>query len=62
MSETNPVEEKIISTAKGMFMRYGIKSITMDDVARELAISKKTLYQYCADKKRPGAKSIHPPH
>ncbi|HLP33433.1 MAG TPA: TetR/AcrR family transcriptional regulator [Bacteroidia bacterium] len=50
MSETNPVEEKIISTAKGMFMRYGIKSITMDDVARELAISKKTLYQYCTDK------------
>ena len=31
-------------------MRYGIKSITMDDVARELAISKKTLYQYFADK------------
>ncbi|MBX7204025.1 MAG: TetR/AcrR family transcriptional regulator [Bacteroidia bacterium] len=31
-------------------MRYGIKSITMDDVARELAISKKTLYQYFSDK------------
>ena len=31
-------------------MRYGIKSITMDDVARELAISKKTLYQYFTDK------------
>jgi AcrR family transcriptional regulator len=31
-------------------MKYGIKSITMDDVARELAISKKTLYQYVNDK------------
>jgi len=31
-------------------MKYGIKSITMDDVARELSISKKTLYQYVTDK------------
>jgi AcrR family transcriptional regulator len=31
-------------------MKYGIKSITMDDVARELGISKKTLYQYVNDK------------
>ncbi len=31
-------------------MRYGIKSITMDDVAKELSISKKTLYQYVTDK------------
>jgi TetR/AcrR family transcriptional regulator, cholesterol catabolism regulator len=31
-------------------MRFGIKSITMDDVARELAISKKTLYQFVTDK------------
>ncbi len=31
-------------------MKYGIKSITMDDVSRELSISKKTLYQYVTDK------------
>lgn len=31
-------------------MKYGIKSVTMDDVARELGISKKTLYQYVSDK------------
>lgn len=31
-------------------MKYGIKSITMDDVARELGISKKTLYQFVTDK------------
>ena len=28
-----------------MFMRYGVKSISMDDLSRELGISKKTLYQ-----------------
>lgn len=33
-----------------MFLRYGIKSLTMDDVARELGISKKTLYQFVDNK------------
>ena len=33
-----------------MFMRYGIRSITMDDIARELGISKKTLYHDFEDK------------
>jgi AcrR family transcriptional regulator len=33
-----------------LYSKYGIKSITMDDVARELGISKKTLYQYVSDK------------
>lgn len=31
-------------------MKYGIRSITMDDVARELSISKKTLYEHFTDK------------
>jgi len=31
-------------------MMYGIKSITMDDVSRELGMSKKTLYQFVTDK------------
>jgi len=33
-----------------MYRKYGIKSVTMDDVSRELGISKKTLYQYFVDK------------
>ncbi len=31
-------------------MTYGIKSVTMDDIARNLAVSKKTIYQEFADK------------
>jgi AcrR family transcriptional regulator len=42
--------ENILSRVAGLYLKYGIKSITMDDVARELAISKKTLYQYFEDK------------
>lgn len=33
-----------------VFMTYGIKSVTMDDIARHLRMSKKTLYQYFSDK------------
>lgn len=33
-----------------MFMRYGIRSITMDDIAREMGVSKKTLYHDFEDK------------
>lgn len=33
-----------------MYMKYGIRAVTMDDVANEFGISKKTLYQYFSDK------------
>lgn len=39
-----------ISEVTMLFMKYGIKSLTMDDIARHLGISKKTLYQYVTDK------------
>ncbi len=37
--------ESILKSAGNMFKKYGIRSISMDDIARELGISKKTLYQ-----------------
>lgn len=40
----------IIEKAGELYYKYGIKSITMDDVARELGISKKTLYQFVKNK------------
>jgi TetR/AcrR family transcriptional regulator, cholesterol catabolism regulator len=39
-----------LSQADQLFNRYGIRSVTMDDIARDLGISKKTIYQYFADK------------
>ncbi len=41
---------EILLKVEELFLKYGIKSVTMDDVARELGISKKTLYQYVDDK------------
>ena len=46
----NHAEDRIIESATELFYRFGIKSITMDDVARHLAMSKKTLYNHFSDK------------
>jgi AcrR family transcriptional regulator len=43
-------EERIIRESVTIFMRYGIKSINMDDLATRLGMSKKTLYRYVSDK------------
>ena len=42
--------ERIKFTAHGLFMQYGLKSVSMDDIATKLGISKKTIYQYYSDK------------
>lgn len=44
------VKEKIAAGASELFHRYGIRSVSMDDIARNLSMSKKTLYQYYRDK------------
>ncbi len=44
------MKEKIITKAKDMFLKLGFKSITMDDIACEMCISKKTIYKYFANK------------
>ena len=43
-------QEKILLGSLDLFMKYGIRSVTMDDIARELGVSKKTLYHYFANK------------
>ncbi len=44
------IKDKILKGAEELFMKYGARSVSMDDVARHLAVSKKTLYQHFADK------------
>jgi AcrR family transcriptional regulator len=46
----NQIKDKILKGAEELFTRYGIRSISMDDIARHLSVSKKTLYQHFADK------------
>ena len=40
----------LVSKSLELYLKYGIRSITMDDVARKLAVSKKTVYQLVKDK------------
>jgi AcrR family transcriptional regulator len=40
----------ILRESKVLFQKYGIRSISMDDIARELGVSKKTLYQHVSSK------------
>lgn len=42
--------QEIIERTFDLYRQYGIKSVSMDDVSRELGMSKKTLYQYVKDK------------
>ncbi len=41
---------QILDKAEKLFMQKGIRNITMDDISRELGMSKKTLYLYIEDK------------
>jgi len=43
-------KQQILNKTEALFFRYGLKSVTMDDIARELGISKKTLYQFVENK------------
>ncbi len=44
------MKEKIIKKASELFLKLGFKSITMDDIACEMCISKKTIYKYFCNK------------
>jgi AcrR family transcriptional regulator len=44
------IKEKILGTAFKLFMRNGIKSVSMDDIALNMGVSKKTLYKWFENK------------
>ena len=44
------MKQEIVKSALNDFMQYGFKTFTMDDLARKLGMSKKTLYEYFPSK------------
>lgn len=44
------MQELIIETATKHFIKYGFKTFTMDDLAKQLGMSKKTLYEHYSSK------------
>jgi AcrR family transcriptional regulator len=51
MNYENPSRTKIITGARRYFFANGFRSVTMDDLAKELGMSKKTIYEYFPSKK-----------
>ena len=43
-------KQRIKQAAHNLVMQYGIRSVSMDDIAANLGMSKKTIYQYFKDK------------
>jgi AcrR family transcriptional regulator len=41
---------RILTKSHELFMLYGIRSVSMDEIANHLGMSKKTIYQYFKDK------------
>lgn len=48
--DNSELKERIVKGAEELFMKYGIRSVSMDDISHRLSISKKTIYQYFKDK------------
>jgi AcrR family transcriptional regulator len=46
------MKERILAEAERLFWKYGVRSVTMEDIARQLGISKKTIYQHFSDKEQ----------
>jgi len=44
------MEQRIVEKAQELFFRFGLKNVTMDDIATKLGMSKKTIYQFYTDK------------
>jgi AcrR family transcriptional regulator len=47
---SNVQKDRILEGAQELFFKAGIRSVTMDEIARHLAMSKKTIYQFYRDK------------
>lgn len=50
MLEILETADRIKAKAHALFMQYGLRSVSMDDIAKDLGVSKKTIYQYYEDK------------
>ncbi|MGA2401792.1 MAG: helix-turn-helix domain-containing protein [Syntrophobacteraceae bacterium] len=50
LSLDNSTYERIVAAARRNFFANGFRRVTMDDLARELGMSKKTLYEYFPSK------------
>lgn len=49
-NEINRTKEELLENISDLFLKYGLRSTSMDDICSHLKISKKTLYQFFSNK------------
>ena len=52
VNELQTIREQLIRSATELYMRLGIRSVSMDDIAREMGVSKKTIYTVVDNKEQ----------
>jgi len=52
-------KEHIVSSAQSLFAQFGLKKVTMDEIAREASVSKATLYKYYGNKSEVFNEVVH---
>ena len=51
-SNSYNMKGKILTAARKLFLKFGYRTATMDDIAEDLGISKKTLYEHYNSKNK----------
>lgn len=49
-NDNKTVKEELLANISELFLKYGLRSTSMDDICSHLKISKKTLYQFFSNK------------
>lgn len=52
MNKSSDIKIRIQQEATTLFMQFGLKSVSMDDIAAKMGVSKKTIYQHFQDKEQ----------
>jgi AcrR family transcriptional regulator len=48
--EENPKQTQIVTTAESLFMKYGIRRVSVEEICSEAGVSKMTFYKYFKNK------------
>lgn len=59
MSENQDIKQRILLHAQEMFNEFGVSKVTMEELAADLGISKKTLYKYFSNKEHLLRELVH---
>lgn len=51
-SNKDPVRDRILGSARSKMLQFGYRKVTLDDIAKDLKVAKKTIYKYFSSKEK----------